>query len=298
MGTMSSMLHGRIIEGRGGFYTIKSDEKQEYTLRAKGRFRLENIKPLIGDNVRFYPPQGEEEGWIEEILPRTSQLIRPPAANIELMLITIASVPMVDLLLIDRMLVRARQEGIACAVLYNKVDVDREFGEEIQQQYRQADTPFFLVSAFEKQGLEAVREHMKGKLCCMAGQSGVGKSTLLNALLDIDLETGDLSQRTERGKHTTRHTTLIEEKGLMVLDTPGFSLLDLDKNMEPVELQNYYPEFTPYGGQCYFSPCYHEKEPNCKVLEAMNEGKIDSARMERYHVLLTETKENWRGRYD
>ncbi|NLB91108.1 MAG: ribosome small subunit-dependent GTPase A [Clostridiales bacterium] len=295
---MSNLIQGRIIEGRGGFYTVEDEQKNRHTLRARGRFRIENIKPLVGDRVTFDPPQGEEEGWIEEILPRSSQLIRPPAANIELMLITVAPVPMVDLLLIDRMLVRARQENIQCAIVYNKVELNEDLGREIGRQYEEAGVSFFLVSALTTRGIEDVRKEMQGKLCCMAGQSGVGKSTLLNTLLGLELETGAVSAKTERGKHTTRHTTLIDQNGLTVLDTPGFSLLDLDKEMEPVDLKEFYPEFLPYDGQCYFQPCYHETEPGCKVLEEVKEGTINAKRVERYHTLLGETKESWRGRYD
>lgn len=295
---MSNLIQGRIIEGRGGFYTIRDEGGNQHTLRAKGRFRIEKIKPLVGDKILFLPPVGDEEGWIEEILPRTSQLIRPPAANIELMLITISPVPMADLMLVDKMLVRARQENIDCLLVYNKGDLNWEMGEEIKRQYTTARLPFYPVSAVEKTGLGEVVEAMKGKLCSMAGQSGVGKSTLLNALLDLDLETGTISRKTDRGKHTTRHTTLIEKNGLMVLDTPGFSLLELDKKMEPIDLGSFYPDFEPYAQGCYFQPCYHEKEPGCKVLEAAEKGEIHPKRLKRYHALLEEMKENWRGRYD
>lgn len=296
---MEQLKKGRIVEGRGGFYTVREDEeKTEYILRAKGRFRKEKIKPLVGDQVCFYVPKAEEEGWIEEILPRRSQLLRPPAANIELMLITVSPSPMADLLLVDKMLVRARQENINCLLVYNKADLDENLAQEIQQQYLHAKTPFYQVSAVNKQGLAELKKAMRGKLCCMAGQSGVGKSTLLNSILDLDLETGSISKKIERGKHTTRHTTLIEQDGLMVLDTPGFSLLDLDKTMDPVDLQQYYPEFEPYEGTCYFQPCYHQSEPKCAVTKAVEEGEIHPKRMERYDLLLEETKENWRGRYD
>lgn len=296
---MEQLKRGRIIEGRGGFYTVAdSIEKKQHVLRARGRFRKEKIKPLVGDRVTFYEPKEEEEGWIEEILPRSSELVRPPAANIELMLITFSPSPMVDLLLIDKMLVRARQENIQCLLVYNKADVDQTLAGEIHRQYAGAQAPFYQVSAVKREGLKELREAMKGKLCCMAGQSGVGKSTLLNELLNIDLETGSISQKTERGKHTTRHTTLIEKDGLMVLDTPGFSLLDLDKKMEPVDLQKYYPEFEPYRQACYFQPCYHQTEPKCAVIKGMKEGEIHPKRMERYWAFLEETKENWRGRYD
>lgn len=295
---MDRKTEGRIVEGRGGFYTVSTEKGETYTLRARGKFRLDSIKPLVGDRILFYPPKGEDEGWIEEILKRKSLFIRPPVANVELMLLTIAPLPMVDLLLLDRMLIRTGQEGIESAIIYNKADIDDELGEKISKQYAATPFSFLKVSAYEKMGLDEMKKVMKGKLSCMAGQSGVGKSTLLNAILDLNLETDMVSERTQRGRHTTRHTTLIEKDGLMVLDTPGFSLLDLNKDIEPIEIKQYYPDFAQYEKDCYFQPCYHEKEPGCKVLEAVELGKIDKFRMDRYHTLLNEAKESWRGRYD
>ena len=146
-------------------------------------------------------------------------------------------------------------------------------------------------------GVEQLRAQMQGKIACFAGQSGVGKSTLLNALLDLHLQTGEIS-RIERGKHTTRHAQLIEAGGLRVMDTPGFSLLEFDQVMDPVELMDYYPEFQPYQGCCRFQPCYHGSEPGCAVIQAAREGKISPARLERYHELLEKTRQLWRERYD
>ena len=145
--------------------------------------------------------------------------------------------------------------------------------------------------------LRKLRAQMQGKIACFAGQSGVGKSTLLNALLDLHLQTGEIS-RIERGKHTTRHAQLIETGGLRVMDTPGFSLLEFDQVMNPVELMDYYPEFQPYQGCCRFQPCYHGSEPGCAVIQAAREGKISPARLERYHELLEKTRQLWRERYD
>jgi len=139
---------------------------------------------------------------------------------------------------------------------------------------------------------------MAGELCCLTGQSGVGKSTLLNALLGLSLETGEISQRILRGKNTTRHAELLMKDGLRVLDTAGFSLLELDAAMEPVALREYYPEFREHEGQCRFIPCYHDREPGCAVREACENGSIDLERLERYRALLTEVRKRWRERYD
>ena len=138
---------------------------------------------------------------------------------------------------------------------------------------------------------------VEGSLMLVGGEPGVGKSTLLNALLDLHLQTGEIS-RIERGKHTTRHAQLIEAGGLRVMDTPGFSLLEFDQVMDPVELMDYYPEFQPYQGCCRFQPCYHGSEPGCAVIQAAREGKISPARLERYHELLEKTRQLWRERYD
>lgn len=297
----NQFLQGQIIEGRGGLYTIRDNNNNNntYVLRAKGKFRKIKITPLVGDNVLFTPGLGEEHGWIEEILPRKSISVRPPVANIELIAITIASAPIPDLLLVDRLLVGARQENIQTIIIFNKCELEDEgLQAKIRAEYANAQAPVFIVSAEENINLAPLKDAMRGKLCCMAGQSGVGKSTLLNALFGFDLQTGEISQRTERGRHTTRHASLLEKDGLRVLDTPGFSLLELKKNMEPIELQAYYPEFEPYEGQCKFAPCYHQSEPGCAVTKAAKQDKINKERLGRYYILLEELKQAWKERYN
>ena len=156
----------------------------------------------------------------------------------------------------------------------------------------------FSVSAHTGEGVAELREAMRGKVTCLAGQSAVGKSSLLNALFDLGLETGGLSRKTERGRHTTRRAEMMAVDGMFVLDTPGFSLLELWEGLEPIRLKEYYPEFAPYEGQCRFSPCYHLSEPGCAVLKAARSGEISQARLERYHLLLKKAQEAWRNRYD
>ena len=152
--------------------------------------------------------------------------------------------------------------------------------------------------ARQEQGLDAIRQRLSGQVCCFSGQSGVGKSTLLNALFGLNQETGEISRKIQRGKNTTRHAQLFTFGPVQVIDTPGFSLLEMDEVFDPVLLRDYYPEFSPYAGQCRFSPCYHGSEPGCAVLKAAKEGKIDSRRLERYHTLLADYRQAWRGRYD
>lgn len=292
------MKQGTLIRGFGGFYTVRDAEGQEFTLRCKKKFRRLGLSPLVGDEVLFTPGDGEEHGWLEEILPRSSQCLRPPVANVSLLLIVVAPVPEPDLLLVDRMMVRARAQGMDMLLVVNKCDLDEGLAQELQAQYAGAQLPVYAVSAESGQGLAALREGMGGRLCCLTGQSGVGKSTLLNALLGLSLETGEISRKIQRGKNTTRHAELLVKDGLRVLDTAGFSLLELDGGMEPVTLKEYYPEFAAYEGKCRFEPCYHDREPGCAVTAACGEGAIHPQRLARYRALLAEVRQAWRERYD
>ncbi len=294
------MIRGTIVRGMGGVYTARDADGNEYTLRAKKKFRRLHMSPLVGDEIWLTKGEiSDEHGWIEEILPRTSQCFRPPVANATLLAVILAAEPKPDLLLIDKLLVLARRDGLRCVLIVNKDDLDSEPAHLIQRQYEKADVPVFVVSALEGTGVEALKACLRGQTVCFSGQSGVGKSSLLNALLGLNVETGCISRKILRGKNTTRHAELFEHDGIRVLDTPGFSLLTLDEEpIDPVLLQEDYPEFVPYAGQCRFQPCYHLKEPGCAVLEAVKQGRISSERLERYHILLDETREAWRKRYD
>ena len=185
------------------------------------------------------------------------------------------------------------------ALIVGKCDLDGgKLLVQMQEEYRGADCPVLGVSARNKEGLDSVRALMRGAdCCCLAGQSGVGKSTLLNALLDLQLETGEISEKIQRGKNTTRYAQLLIHDGIRVLDTAGFSLLETEKGMEPEKLQELYPEFQPYIGQCRFQPCLHDREPGCAVTQAVQEGKIDGNRVERYRALLADVRLAWKNRY-
>ena len=248
--------------------------------------------------MEFSPGTGEEHGWILRVEPRKNELTRPPVANVDVIAIVVAAAtPEPDLLLADRLMLNARRAGIGVQLVVSKCDLDPERAETICRQYRGADANPIAVSSANGTGIDELREMLKGKIHALAGQSGAGKSTLINALYGLNTETGDLSKKIERGKNTTRHCELIPVSGGMVLDTPGFSLLESDP-FDPVELKDGYPEFAPYEGQCFFHPCYHATEPKCAVLNAVKEGAIDSERHARYVALLEETKERWRERYD
>ena len=290
---------GTILQGIGGFYTARDEDGREYILRAQGKLRRERMKPKVGDRVELIPGEGEEHGWICRILPRRNELVRPPVANIDVIVIVVAAAtPDPDLMMVDRLMLNARRAGIAVQLVINKSDLSPDNAGDIVRQYRGAEVSPLQVCAATGASMEALRERLRGRIHALAGQSGAGKSTMINALYGLDLETGDLSRKIDRGKNTTRHCQLIPvEGGGMVLDTPGFSLLESGV-FDPVELKDSWPEFTPYEGQCYFQPCYHATEPRCAVLDAVAAGKIDDRRHGRYIALLDEMKLRWRDRYD
>lgn len=294
-----TLKRATLIRGIGSFYTVKDGEQQEYTLRCKKKFRRERLTPLVGDEVLFTPGTGEEHGWLEEILPRKTVCLRPPVANVTLLVIVIAPVPEPDLLLVDRQVSRAFSQGMDVLIIVNKCDLDGTIAGRIRGEYSQAGIRVIEASAKEGTGMEAVREALSGNgLCCFTGQSGAGKSTMLNALLGLDLETGSISRKISRGKNTTRHTELIEKNGIRVMDTAGFNLLEAESALEPEKLKERYPEFMPYEGKCRFRECLHDREPGCAVTEAAEAGRISRERLERYRILLTEAREVWRERYD
>jgi len=292
-------LQGTILRGIGGFYYAMDDEGCVHTLRAQNKIRRERLKPKVGDRVELSPGEGEEHGWILQILPRRNELVRPPVANIDVIAIVVAAAtPDPDLMLTDRLMLNARRAGIDVRLVINKCDLDPENAAAIAEQYRGAGVEPMMVSAGKGEGLEPLRELLKGKVHALAGQSGAGKSTLINALYGLQMETSSLSRKIERGKQTTRHCELVcVEGGGKVLDTPGFSLLETDV-FDPVELKDSWPEFVQHEGKCFFQPCYHATEPRCAVRDAVEEGEIDPLRHERYVALLEEMRQRWRERYD
>lgn len=289
---------GVIVKGVGGLYYARGEDGGTHVLRARGIFRRRHITPMVGDRVRFTPGQGEEHGWVEEILPRESQLVRPPVANVRYLVIVLAPAPAPDYLLIDTLIAMALRQGIRPTLVVNKCDLDGGTYEAVRSDYAGLGAPLLAVSALSGQGMDGLRSLLASGVCCLAGQSGVGKSTLLCAATGLRLQTGEISQKIHRGRHTTRHAELLFSGEYRVLDTPGFSLLELWDGLEPIRLKEYYPEFAPYEGQCRFSPCYHLSEPGCAVLKAARAGEISQARLERYHLLLKKAQEAWRNRYD
>jgi len=292
------LKRGTLIRGMGGFYTAVDAAGDEYTLRCKKKFRRMRISPLVGDEITFTPGSGEEHGWLEDILPRKTECLRPPVANVELLVIVLSPAPEPDLMLIDRLMIRARMQQMDMLLVVNKCDLDASLADEIRRQYEKSGVKVHAVCARTGLGLEDLRNDLRGRLCCFTGQSGVGKSTLLNALFGFELETGEISQKILRGKNTTRHAELLMKDGLRVLDTAGFSLLELDGKMEPIALKDYYPELAEHEGECRFEPCYHDREPGCAVTAACQAGEIHPQRLARYRELLAQVKQAWRERYD
>ena len=292
-------MTGSILRGIGSFYTVLCDEDgREYTLRAQKKLRHQKMTPMVGDHVRFTPGQGEEDGWLEEILPRKSMMERPSVANVDMLMLVVASVPQPDMLLCDKLILRAEKGGMIPAICVNKIDLGDGLAEQIRREYVGTQLRVFSVSAHEGTGIAELREAMRGRVTCLAGQSAVGKSSLLNALFDLELETGGLSRKTERGRHTTRRAEMMAVDGMFVLDTPGFSLLELENGIDPQDFAQLYPEYNALAGECRFQPCLHDREPGCAVHAAVDAGKLGAARWQRYRELLAQVRENWKGRYE
>ena len=291
-------MTGSILRGIGSFYTVLADEDgQEYTLRAQKKLRHQRMTPMVGDRVRFSPGQGEEDGWLEEILPRRSAMQRPSVANVDMLMLVMASVPQPDMMLCDKLILRATAGGMTPAICVNKIDLGGELAEAIRREYAGTSLRVFSASAATGEGIDALREAMRGKVTCLAGQSAVGKSSLLNALFQLNLETGGLSRKTERGRHTTRRAEMMALDGMFVLDTPGFSLLELEENIAPQDFAQLYPEYNALAAGCRFQPCLHDREPGCVVREAVEAGRLSPERWARYRMLLSEVREKWKGRY-
>ncbi len=298
MSEKTGLRRGTLIRGIGSFYTAREPDGNEWTLRCKKKFRRQGLSPMTGDEVMFIPGTAEEDGWIEEILPRKTECLRPPVANVTRLIVVIAPVPEPDMLLADRQISRAVAQGMDVVIAVNKADLDPGLPDKIRGEYAAAGIPVLSVCALKGEGIGPLKEAMRGALCCLTGQSGAGKSTILNALLDLDLETGDISRKISRGKNTTRQSELIEKDGIRVMDTAGFNLLEPEKQLEPEKLKERYPEFREYEGKCRFRECLHDREPGCAVTEAVKNGKLSAERVERYRQLLNETREVWRTRYD
>ncbi len=284
----------RIIKALSGFYYVQTEDGV-VECRARGRFRRQDQSPLVGDFVRI-TRQGDK-GVLEALLPRKNAFIRPAVANIDqLVVLASCAIPVTEPFLIDRVLAIAQLQNVPALVVVNKDDLAP--AQPLAEIYRRAGVPVLVTSAETGEGIEALREALAGKLSCLTGNSGVGKSSLLNrACPQLQLPVGEVSEKLGRGRHTTRHIELYSlGSNTFVADTPGFSAFDTER-MELVhkeQLQYAFPEFAPYLGHCQFPDCAHRKEPGCAVRKALAEGKIGQTRYnsyERLYELASQLKE-------
>ena len=299
-------MQGKIIKGIAGFYYVHPQTGDArlmpgariYACKAKGIFRKDQMKPLVGDNVAFdVTHEGDAEGNITRILPRKNELVRPAVANIDQAMVIFAiSKPKPNLNLLDRFLITMEQQGIETVLCFNKKDIATE--KELfllQQTYEKCGYHIVFTSAKEGEGLSQVKELLSGKTTAVAGPSGVGKSSLINILQpEAGMETGAISTKIDRGKHTTRHSELIcIDENTYIMDTPGFSSMYVNQ-FEKEELKDYFPEFKDYEDQCRFQGCVHIHEPGCAVKAALEAGEISSIRYENYTELFEDLKEKRR----
>ncbi len=287
-------MQGKIIKGIAGFYYVHVVHSGIYECKAKGAFRNKKVKPLVGDNVEIdIISQEDYKGNIIEILERTNELIRPAVANIDQSLVVFAvKRPDPNINLLDRFLVMMERQDIPVIICFNKCDMadDNELL-QLKNIYVNSGYHVIFTSTLNGTGVDDVKRLLEGKTTAFAGPSGVGKSSMLNAIIpDANSETGDISEKIGRGKNTTRHTEIFNlGEDTYIMDTPGFTSLftnDFDKEY----LKDYFPEFRKYEGKCRFNGCIHENEPDCKVKEALSEGKISQKRYDNYIQMLQEIK--------
>lgn len=282
---------GVLISVLGGFYYVESED-EIYECKARGVFRKKNNSPLVGDKVEF---SLQKEGYcaIENILTRKNSLIRPPVANIDTLVIVSSAVdPKPNTFIIDKMTAAAVNKGIEPVVVITKTDLAD--CEEILNIYRSSGIKTIAFSKFEGDEKKEISNLFPGKIVAFTGNSGVGKSTLLNTIFpELGLETGDISKKLGRGRHTTRSSRLYKVNGGYAVDTPGFSTVDLERYeiIKKDELQYCFPEFREYLGSCKFVSCAHICEKGCSIIEAVNEGKIQKSRHDSYVAMYNEVKD-------
>ncbi len=291
------MKEGRIIKGIGGFYYIDFNG-ETYECKARGIFRKNKLTPMVGDYVVFSVTDEDKQlGMVEEIKGRDTELIRPPVANVDQAIVVFAiAQPDPNFSLLDRFIVLAESQKLDIVIDINKMDIDdKNLKDEIIRIYEPTGYPIIFTSKEDENSLQLLKNTLKNKTTVFAGPSGVGKSTLLNRIQsNLVLQTGEISVKTARGKHTTRHVELIpyNESG-WVVDTPGFSSLTVDF-MEVEELAGSFREFNPFIEECRFKSCIHENEPHCRVKTAVENNEIAKTRYDSYLQLLEEIRKNRR----
>ncbi len=288
-------MTGKIIKGIGGFYYVVCENGITYECKAKGVFRNRKIKPLVGDNVEIEILDEEKNlGNIEDILPRFNWLNRPAVANVDQTVIIFAvSAPAPNFNLLDRFLINMEQHEVPTVICFNKVDLEGfRQSEDICRSYTKSGYEVLFISAESGYGIDVLEAIIKGKTTVFAGPSGVGKSSTLNSLFpDANVQTGGLSEKIQRGKHTTRHSELMfVDDDTYIMDTPGFSSL-YTEGIEAEDLKLYFPEIAAYTGTCKFNMCNHISEPECLVKKAVSDGRISKMRYDDYVMIYNELKE-------
>ena len=288
--------YGLLLKGIGSFYEVLTDAGDSVTCKARGAFRREGLTPTVGDRVGI---ERQQSGYAQlcEILPRRNLSVRPAVANIDQLLIVVsASAPAPDWMLVDRLIIAATRMHVTPVPVLNKIDTASDtVRETFLREYHAFET--LTVSAETREGLDELKAKLTGKVSCFAGQSAVGKSSLLNALFpDLHLQTGGLSEKTERGRHTTRHAEFWPYAGGAVLDTPGFSLFETEC-LEQDELDACYPEFR-HAFPCRFPGCMHISEPDCGVKPLLLSGELTEERYERYKEIAKDYQQRRKHRYD
>ena len=288
-------MTGKIIKGIGGFYYVVCENGITYECKAKGVFRNRKIKPLVGDNVEIEILDEEKNlGNVEDILPRFNWLNRPAVANVDQTVIIFAvSAPAPNFNLLDRFLINMEQHEVPTVICFNKVDLEGfRQSEDICRSYTKSGYEVLFISAESGYGIDVLEAVIKGKTTVFAGPSGVGKSSTLNSLFpDANVQTGGLSEKIQRGKHTPRHSELMfVDDDTYIMDTPGFSSL-YTEGIEAEDLKLYFPEIAAYTGTCKFNMCNHISEPGCLVKKAVSDGRISKMRYDDYVMIYNELKE-------
>ncbi|MCI6203729.1 MAG: ribosome small subunit-dependent GTPase A [Lachnospiraceae bacterium] len=287
-------MQGKIVKGISGFYYVHVVGTGIYECKAKGVFRNRKVKPLVGDNVEIVVLDEEKHlGNVEEILPRKNELIRPAVSNIDMALVIFAAAkPNPNFNLLDRFLCMMEYQKVPVTICFNKCDlVSEEEKENLQKIYAPAGYDILFTSVKTGENIDRLKALLAEKTTTVAGPSGVGKSSLINELqTDVRMQTGAISDKIGRGKHTTRHSEIISiGQDTYIMDTPGFSSMDLP-GFEKEDLWTCYPEFVPYEPECRFIGCSHIGEPDCGVKNALAEGKISRVRYDNYVMLYDEMK--------
>lgn len=288
-----AQVEGKIIKGIAGFYYVDATDGNLYECKAKGVFRKEKIKPIIGDDVVIdIIDETDFSGNIVDVKPRRNKLIRPEVANIDTALLVCAlKNPDPNFLMLDKLLLHFKKQNIPVIMCFNKEDIaDDELINQAVKTYENSGAKVVITSADKNQGIDELKGLLKGKITTIAGPSGVGKSSIINLLQsNVKMETGIISKKLNRGKHTTRHSEIIKiDKDTFIIDTPGFTSIDVF-DIEYDELSGFYDEFSEYE-QCYFTPCSHTHEPKCGVKDAVKDGRVSEIRYNNYKKIYEELK--------